>query len=82
MFPLEIAIWAGQYGVTLSLQKRYKDKTTNEYKTTNFLTISEAIVAHRMMGEAITKAIQKEAEMNARDRDGGHRPEGGDGEPF
>jgi hypothetical protein len=81
LFPLEVAIWAGKYGVNLSLQKRYKDKTTGEYKTTNFLTVSEAIVAGRIMDEAITKAIAWEKKQNAQQGNGSNRPEGGDEDP-
>lgn len=67
LYPIEVAIWGGQYGANISIKKRFKDKQTGQYKETNFLSVNEAIVAHRLLGDAITLAIRSEEE-NQRER--------------
>lgn len=56
IFPVEVAIWQGEYGCSITIGKTYKDKSTQQWKTTGSLSIADACVALVLLGEAIKEA--------------------------
>ena len=50
---LSVAAWANDRGVTFTIQKRYKDKKTDEWKESKYLFPEDIKALHDLIGQAL-----------------------------
>jgi len=50
---LSVAVWAQEKGVSISMQKRYLDKDSDEWKESKFLFVSETAILIQLLQKAI-----------------------------
>ena len=50
---LSVAAWANDRGVSFTIQKRYKDKKTEEWKESKYLFPEDLKALHDLIGQAL-----------------------------
>jgi hypothetical protein len=50
---LSVAAWANDRGVSFTIQKRYKDKKTEEWKESKYLFPEDIKALHDLIGQAL-----------------------------
>lgn len=50
---LSVAAWANERGVSFTIQKRYKDKKTEEWKESKYLYPEDLKALHDLVGQAL-----------------------------
>lgn len=65
-YGLEVAGWVGERGASFKINKRYKNKETQEWQNTDWLNTADLAALHFLISEAITQAKELESERRER----------------
>ena len=72
---IEVAVWSGEYGPSITVSKSYKDKT-GEWKRTNFLNLGDIVIASKLLEKTIDYTMSMDRKPAQ------HQQPDSEGEPF
>ena len=64
---LAVAVWGDANNPRLSIDKRYKDKQTNEWKSSNYLFENEVVTLNELLQEALGWIAQNKTGADVRE---------------